>query len=122
MKNLFSKNSRRKQESGPGQDTEVIFSTVEQVKSASTEIVDGVTIVRDLADENKHSANTVVGNMEELTEQNAVLSGKTESSIHMTGDIQKQVENIAAMISQMVLLVNETNDHAGTSSLYFPPL
>lgn len=116
MKNLFSRNNRPTQESGPGKDTEVIFSTVEQVKSASTEIVDGVTIVRDLADENKHSANTVVGNMEELTEQNAVLFGKTESSIHMTGDIQKQVENIAAMISQMVLLVDETNEHAGTSS------
>lgn len=118
MKDLFSRNKKTKptQEAGINKDTDVIFATVEQVKSASTEIVDGVTIVRDLADENKHSANTVVGNMEELTEQNAVLTGKTESSIHMTGDIQKQVENIADMISQMVLLVNETNEHAGTSS------
>ena len=116
MKHLFSRNNRLKQESGADRDMEVICSTVEQVKAASTKIVDGVTVVRDLADENKHSANTVVGNMGELTEQNAVLSGKTESSIHMTGDIQKQVENIASMISQMVLLVNETNDHAGTSS------
>lgn len=118
MKNLFSGNSRAKkaQSAEPNKDMEVIFATVEQVKSASTEIVNGVTIVRDLADENKHSANTVVGNMEELTEQNNVLSGKTESSIHMTSDIQKQVENIAAMISQMVQLVNESNDHAGTSS------
>lgn len=116
MKHLFSRNNRLKQESGADRNMEVICSTVEQVKAASTKIVDGVTVVRDLADENKHSANTVVGNMGELTEQNAVLSGKTESSIHMTGDIQKQVENIAAMISQMVLLVNETNDHAGTSS------
>ena len=118
MKDLFSRNKKTKpkQEAGTNNNTDVIFATVEQVKSASTEIVDGVTIVRDLADENKHSANTVVGNMEELTEQNAVLAGKTESSIHMTGDIQKQVENIADMISQMVLLVNETNEHAGTSS------
>ena len=118
MKKLFSGNKKTKsaQETGTNTSTDVIFATVEQVKSASTEIVDGVTIVRDLADENKHSANTVVGNMEELTGQNAVLSGKTESSIHMTSDIQKQVENIAAMISQMVLLVNETNNHAGTSS------
>lgn len=116
MKNLFSRKNKVQQEAGPGRDADVIFSTVEQVKSASTEIVDGVTIVRDLADENKHSANTVVGNMEELTEQNSVLSGKTESTIHMTGDIQKQMENIASMISQMVLLVNETNKHAGTSS------
>lgn len=118
MKKFFSGNNRTKQGQAADQrkNTDVIFSTVEQVKTASTEIVDGVTIVRDLADENKHSANTVVGNMEELTEQNAVLSGKTESSIHMTSDIQNQVENIAAMISQMVLLVNETNNHAGASS------
>lgn len=118
MRLFFSGKGRERQAqaTGPNQNAEVIFSTVEQVKNASTEIVDGVTIVRDLADENKHSANTVVGNMEELTGQNAVLSGKTESSIHMTGDIQRQVENIASMISQMVLLVNETNDHAGASS------
>lgn len=118
MKNPFSRNGRGRQEqsAGAGRDNDVIFSTVEQVKAASTEIVVGVTIVRDLADENKHSANTVAGNMEELTEQNAVLSGKTESSIDMTSDIQRQVENIAAMIAQMVLLVDETNTHAGTSS------
>ena len=74
MKNLFSGNKKSKQvqEADQSKNMDVIFSTVEQVKTASTEIVDGVTIVRDLADENKHSANTVVGNMEELTEQNAV--------------------------------------------------
>ena len=118
MKNPFSRNGRAKQKqtAGNGRDSDVIFSTVEQVKSASTEIVNGVTIVRDLADENKHSANTVAGNMEELTEQNAVLSGKAESSINMTSDIQRQVENIAAMISRMIVLVEETGGHAGTST------
>lgn len=118
MRNPFSRNgkSKQNQDAGAGRSADVIFSTVEQVKSASTEIVNGVTIVRDLADENKHSANTVVGNMEELTGQNAVLAGKTESSIHMTSDIQGQVENIAAMISRMVQLVNETNNHASASS------
>lgn len=118
MKNPFSRNGRTKQEqsAGSNRENDVIFSTVEQVKSASTEIVNGVAIVRDLADENKHSANTVAGNMEELTEQNTVLSGKTESSIRMTSDIQRQVENIASMISQMVSLVDETNNHAGASS------
>lgn len=118
MKKIFFRNNRAKQTQTAEQskNTDVIFSTVEQVKTASTEIVDGVTVVRDLADENKHSANTVVGNMEELTGQNAVLSGKTASSIHMTSDIQSQVENIAVMISQMVNLVNETNNHAGASS------
>ncbi|MDE5863130.1 MAG: methyl-accepting chemotaxis protein, partial [Lachnospiraceae bacterium] len=100
MKNnfLFSKNRKSSQTdtteaSGQDRDIDVILATVEQVKSASTEIVDGVTVVRDLADENKHSANTVVGNMDELSEQNAVLAEKTDSSIKMTSDIQLQVEN-----------------------------
>lgn len=118
MKNLFSKNNKSKHATTvvQKQNIDVILSTVEEVKSSSTDIVNEVTVVRDLADENKHSANTVVNNMDELTGQNAVLSEKTGSSISMTSDIQKQVENIAAMISQMVLLVNETNTHAGASS------
>ncbi|MCM1180644.1 MAG: methyl-accepting chemotaxis protein [Clostridium sp.] len=123
MKNsfLFSRNHKSNQAdtaapSNQDSDIGVILATVEQVKSASTEIVDGVTIVRDLADENKHSANTVVGNMDELSGQNAVLAEKTESSISMTSDIQRQVENIASMTSQMVSLVNESGTHAGTSS------
>lgn len=116
MKKLFSKNTKPEQNTEQNRNIDVILAAVEEVKSASTEIVNEVTVVRDLADENKHSANTVVNNMEELTGQNAVLSEKTDSSINMTSDIQKQVENIAAMISQMVLLVNETNTHAGDSS------
>ena len=116
MKKLFSRNNKPEQTAGQNINIDVILSTVEEVKSASTEIVNEVTVVRDLADENKHSANTVVNNMEELTGQNAVLSEKTDSSISMTSDIQRQVENIASMISQMVLLVNETNTHAGESS------
>ncbi len=118
MMNLFSKNNKSKHETAVVQNRniDVILSTVDAVKSSSTDIVNEVTVVRDLADENKHSANTVVNNMEELTGQNAVLSEKTDSSISMTSDIQKQVENIASMISQMVLLVNETNTHAGESS------
>lgn len=118
MKNLFSKSNKSKYDTSVVQNRniDVILSTVEAVKSSSTDIVNDVTVVRDLADENKHSANTVVNNMEELTGQNAVLSEKTDSSIRMTNDIQNQVENIASMISQMVLLVNETNAHAGASS------
>lgn len=118
MRNLFSKNNNTKPETTAMQNRniDVILSTVEAVKSSSTDIVNEVTVVRDLADENKHSANTVVNNMNELTGQNAVLSEKTDSSIRMTSDIQKQVENIASMIAQMVLLVNETNTHAGESS------
>lgn len=118
MKKLFSKNYSSKTQTpvDQKQNIDVILSTVEEVKSSSTDIVNEVTVVRDLADENKHSANTVVNNMDELTGQNAVLTEKTHSSIGMTSDIQNQVENIATMISQMVLLVNETTTHAGESS------
>lgn len=115
-KNRISDKADTSNMPNPDSDIDVILATVEQVKSASTEIVDGVTVVRDLADENKHSANTVVGNMDELSGQNAVLAEKTDSSINMTSDIQRQVENIAAMTSQMVSLVNESGTHAGTSS------
>lgn len=97
-------------------DIDLILSTVEQVKSASTEIVNGVTVVRDLADENKHSANTVVNNMSELSAQNSLLTEKTDSSINMSSDIGKQMEHVADMTTQMVSLINESNSHAQTSS------
>lgn len=34
-----------------------VVTTVEQVKCASTAVVDGVTVVRELAEENKQGAN-----------------------------------------------------------------
>lgn len=123
MKRIFSLSNHSKKTSTALHTTvsdehnmDVIQSTVEQLKSASTEIVDGVTVVRDLADENKHSARTVVSNMEELSENNTILTEKTDSSINMTSDIQTQVKNIAAMTTQMVALVNESSSHAKTSS------
>ncbi len=94
-----------------------IYATVDQVKTASTDVADGVTKVRDLADENKHSANTVVNNMEELHQQNIVLTDKTTSSLNMTSDIQKQVQHVGSLIEQMVNLVEESNSHAAASSL-----
>lgn len=117
MKGIFSKRAKAENvDTRQNNDLDVIMSTVEQVKTASTEVVDGVTIVRDLADENKHSARTVVDSMHELTEQNTVLKEKTNSSIHMTSDIQTQVESIADMTTQMVTLVDESNAHAKESS------
>ena len=95
---------------------DIIMSTVEQVKVASTEVVDGVTIVRNLADENKHSANTVAENMAALSEQNDVLYSKTCSSINMTKEIEQQVSKVSDMIEAMVSLVSESGLHAKSSS------
>ena len=50
-----------------------VITTVDHVKKASNAVVDGVNVVRDLADENKDGAHFVVHNMEELNEKNSVL-------------------------------------------------
>ena len=43
---------------------ERVVRTVEQVKDASNAVVDGVTVVRELADENRTGANDVMKDMQ----------------------------------------------------------
>lgn len=93
-----------------------VIKTVDQVKGASNAIVDGVNVVRDLADENRDGAGLVVRNMEELTDKNNVLYDKTMSSMDMTSDINTQVQNVAELIGKMVILINESVIHSDTSS------
>ena len=93
-----------------------VITTISQVKTASNSIVDGVTVVRELSDENKQGAITVAQRMEELTQNNNVLHEKTMSSMDMTTDINTQVQNIAELIEQMVNLTKESVDHANISS------
>ncbi len=93
-----------------------VVNTIETVKVASNAIVDGMASVRELADENIDSANTVVAGMNDLTNQNKVLQNTTDSSLNLTETINAQVQNVAAMISQMVELVAESTDHAKASS------
>lgn len=93
-----------------------VTHTVNQVKEASDAIVEGVNTVMDLADENKEGAQDVVRNMEELTDKNGILYEKTMSSMDMTSDINTQVRNVADLIEKMVLLINQSVDHAKTSS------
>ena len=50
-----------------------VIHTIETVKGASTEVVDGVTVVRELTDENKTSADAVVESMNSLAQNNTVL-------------------------------------------------
>lgn len=93
-----------------------IVDTVGQVKHASNSIVDGVTVVRELAVENKQGAASVVDSMEELSKNNEILHEKTLSSMDMTSDINTQVQNVSNMIEQIVNLIQESTSHAATSS------
>lgn len=93
-----------------------VITTVDHVKQASNAVVDGVNVVRDLADENKDGACLVVHNMKELTEKNSILYEKTMSSMDMTSDINTQVQNVSGLIDEMVHLIEESVTHANASS------
>ena len=95
---------------------ERVVQTVEKVKGASNQIVDGVTVVRELAEENKVGANNVVKEMNELSNNNGVLNDKTMSSIEMTNVIDTQVNNVAELMEQVVELIEASIEHANTSS------
>ena len=92
-----------------------VVTTVDQVKEASDEVVDGVTVVRELAEENKESAKNVVDSMEDLTDKSRALSGKIDSSMEMTEDIDQQVSNVAGLVEHMVEISKKSADHAENS-------
>lgn len=93
-----------------------VIHTVDKVKGASSAIVDGVTVVRELADENKQGAMDVVESMNKLSANNTTMSEKAMSSLDMTEDINTQVENVASLVTKMADLINESATHAKTSS------
>ncbi len=98
------------------QNLDRVVNTVEQVKDASNAIVEGVTVVRELTDENKEGAQIVVESMEELTENNTTLYQKTMSSMDMTSKINNQVENVAGMVQNMVQLIDGSSTHSALSA------
>ena len=57
-----------------------VIQTVDAVKVASNEIVDGVTVVRELADENRVGAENVVGDMDELSAAMNLFNKKKKRS------------------------------------------
>jgi len=93
-----------------------VVTTVEQVKTASTSMVDGVTVVRELSDENKKSANDVVDSMVNLTAQNQKLGRSVDSSMKLTENIDDQVRNVADLIENIVGLINKSAKHATGSA------
>lgn len=94
-----------------------VVKTIEQVKTASTSVVDGVTVVRELSDENIEGANNVVRSMEGLNANNMVLSDKTSSSLDMTKTIDMQVSNVAGLITDVVALTDGSVEYARASLL-----
>ena len=97
-------------------DLHRVVTTVEQVKSSSNIILDGITVVRELASENKHGSDIVMLVMNELTDNNNMLQDRTSSSTQMTSDIRAQVENVVALIGEMITLVEKTQSHSGVSA------
>ena len=93
-----------------------VVTTIKQVKGASNSVVDGVTVVRELADENKHSATEVVDCMVELAQQNDVLSDRIDSSIRMTEDIESQVESMTQLMERILSISQKSTMQAQDSS------
>ena len=93
-----------------------VVETIDKVKTASNSVVDGVTVVRELSDENISSANDVVSSMDMLNEDNSVLHEKTSSSMEMTRKINSQVEHVAELIQEMVAEMDKSVSHAQASS------
>jgi methyl-accepting chemotaxis protein len=93
-----------------------VVNTIEQVKMASSSIVDGVTVVRELSDENRRGASDVVESMKTMSGNNSIMSQKAMSSLDMTEDINTQVENVAELVTKMATLINGSAEHAKKSS------
>lgn len=93
-----------------------VVQTVEQVKDASNSIVDGVTVVRELADENKQGANNVVKDMGILAKNNGILNDKTVSSIEMTKVIDTQVKDVSDLMEEFSKLIEKSVEHADLSA------
>lgn len=97
-------------------DLQRVITTVEQVKQACNTIMNGVTVVRELASENTHGATIVVNSLHRLNDHNSDLQSSTASSNEMTSDIHAQVNHVAEMIEQMVTLTTTSMQHAKVSS------
>ncbi len=93
-----------------------VVATVEQVKGASNEIVEGVTVVRELSEENREGASRVVKSMEDVSAESDRLSQRIDSSMEMTEDINQQVGNVAELITHIVELSEKSVEQASASS------
>jgi len=93
-----------------------VVETVQKVKGASNSIVDGMTVVRELSDENRDSADGVAQNMVDLTENNGVLQDKAEFMLNTIDTINGQVGNAANLVQEIDVLMQQSVSRAKLSS------
>ena len=93
-----------------------ITDTVDKVKVASSSIVDGVTVVKELSDENRQGASIIVSDMEVIVENNRALKSRTDSSLEMTTSISEQVNNVVKLVNDTVSLVENSTSNAKISN------
>ena len=94
-----------------------VVNTIKKVKVASSSIVDGVTVVRELAEENRGDASVVVDTMESLVERSRELGQSIDSSMEMSKDIDNQVVNVAGLVDNIVDISAKSATHASSSVL-----
>lgn len=94
-----------------------VVETVDKVKGASNAVVEGVNVVRELADENRDGADEVLKDMQTLSNNNVVLNEKTVSSMESTTVIDDQVKDVAGLMGQVVSLIGDSVEHANTSAV-----
>lgn len=94
-----------------------VVNTVKKVKTASSSIVDGVTVVRELSEENRGDASVVVDTMESLVERSRELGQSIDSSMEMSEDIDNQVANVAGLVEHIVDISGKSATHANSSVL-----
>ena len=111
---IFVKKNEKKRDS-LNQELNRVLAAIENVKGASNEVVDGVSVVRELAEDNKGSASAVANSMEELVGQGSTLSREIDSSMEMTEDIEQQVVNVSDLVEQIVALSERSATQATTS-------
>lgn len=87
-------------------------NTVNTVKNVSSAVVDGVIAVKDLSDDNRLSASTIVDDMKDITDKSLNLSESANSSLSMTGTIAQQISAVSALTEETVTLTNQSHQHA----------
>ena len=98
------------------QHLDKVEETVVKVKEVSTSVVDGVTAVKEYADDNRIEAVSVVEDMAAITEETSILNDKTASSLEMTKAISQQVTQVSGLVEETVALAQQSVAHASASN------
>lgn len=98
------------------EDLQRVITTVEQVKVASNAIINDITVVRELSDENKQSSQAVVESMSALSQNRDLLYEHTNFSMGITEDIDTQLMHVSELLNGTVALIRKSSEHANSSS------